>query len=125
MLRGYWVWCGDPCAKPCVSNQKNVDTCRVANFRQVYCTHSSCPFVLVNMAEEEVARFVVGNESGMCKAALAGDAPRGRSVTSSGAGSFNRFNTGKLTRSRHSKDCQNHSIFLILCVVVDGRSELE
>ena len=34
---------------------------------------------------EEVARFVVGNDSGMCKAALAGDdATRGCSVTSSG-----------------------------------------
>ena len=32
------------------------------------------------MAEEEVARFVVGNESGMCKAALVGDARRGCSV---------------------------------------------
>ena len=82
-------------------------------------------FVLVNMAEEEVARFVVGNECGTCKAALAGDAPRGCSVASSGAGSFNRLNTGKLTRFRHSKDCQIHSIFLILCAVVHGRSELE
>ena len=35
------------------------------------------------MAKEELARFVVGNDSGMCKAALAdNDAPRACSVTS-------------------------------------------
>ena len=39
--------------------KKDVDYCRVSNFRHVLCTHSSCPFVLVNMAEEEVASFVV------------------------------------------------------------------
>ena len=77
------------------------------------------------MAEEEVARFVVGNESVMCKAALAGDALRGCSVASrSEACSCDRFNTGKLTRFRHSKDCQINSIFLILCVMVHGGSEM-
>ena len=30
------------------------------------CAHSSCPFVLATMAEE-VAKLVVGNDSGMCK----------------------------------------------------------
>ena len=94
LLCGYWVWCRDPCAKPCVSDQKHVDYCRETNFGQVSNTHSSCPFVLANMAAEEVARFVVGNESVMCKAALAGDAPRGCSVASrSEACSFDRFNT--------------------------------
>ena len=53
-------------AKPCIPKQKDVDYCRVS-------THTSCPFILANMTEEEVARFVVGNDSGMCKAARAGD----------------------------------------------------
>ena len=81
----------------------------------------------VFLAEEEVARFVVGDDTGMCKAALAGDdAPRDCSVTSRSVDStFIRLNTGKLTRSRHRKDCQIHSTFLILCVVVHGLAELE
>ena len=60
--------------------------------KQVYCAHSSCPFILASVAEEEMARF-----GGMSKAALAGDdAPRGCSVTSrSGACSFIRLDTGQ------------------------------
>ena len=34
------------------------------------------PFFLANMAEEEVAKLIVGNDSGMCKASFAGDVPR-------------------------------------------------
>ena len=36
----------------------------------------NCPFIHVNMAEEEVAKLIVGNDSGMCKASFAGDVPR-------------------------------------------------
>ena len=63
------------------------------------CVHWPVPFILANMAEEEVVRFVVGNDTGMRKAALAGDdAPRDSSVTSRSADStFIRLNT----RSRH------------------------
>ena len=41
--------------------------CCAANHCQgyVFCAHSSCPFILANVAEKEVARFVVGNDSGM------------------------------------------------------------
>ena len=35
--------------------------------------HSFCPFIRVNMAEEELTRCVVDNDSGMCKACSAGD----------------------------------------------------
>ena len=35
--------------------------------------HYFCPFVRANMAKEEVARCVVDNDSGMCKASSAGD----------------------------------------------------
>ena len=56
-----------------VSNQKDVDNCRVSNFRHVFCAHSSCPFILVNMAEEEVARLVAGHDSGTYRACFAGD----------------------------------------------------
>ena len=41
--------------KPCVSIQKDVDS------------FFPCPFFLANVAEE-VARFVFGHDSGMCKA---------------------------------------------------------
>ena len=81
--------------------------------------HTSCPFILANMAEVDVARFVVGNDSGMCKAALSGD--DALSVFPSRI----RLNRGKPTRSRHSKDCQIHSILLMSCVAVHGLSELE
>ena len=48
----------------------------------VYCAHSYCPFILANMAEEEVGRFVVGNDSGVYKFCFAGhDVPRGCSVS--------------------------------------------
>ena len=40
------------------------------------CPHSSCPFIFANMAKEEVAKPVVGNDSGTCKASFAGDVPR-------------------------------------------------
>ena len=57
--------------------------CCAANHCQgnVCCAHSSCPFILANMAEEEVARSVVGNDSGTYKSCFAGDAPRGCSVS--------------------------------------------
>ena len=43
----------------------------------VHCPHVFCPFILAIMAEEEVAKFFVCNDSGMCKAGFAGDdAPR-------------------------------------------------
>ena len=36
-----------------------------------------CPFILANMAEEEVAKLVVGNDGGVCKAGFpVDDAPR-------------------------------------------------
>ena len=86
------------------------------------------------MAEEEFAKLVVGDDSGMCKASFAGDVPRmfslikneGRRPTTL------RYRRGlnhkpcqeKLTRSRHSKDSQIDSSLLILWVVVHGRSQL-
>ena len=33
-------------------------------------------YIPANMAEEEVAKLTVGNDSGMCKASFAGDVPR-------------------------------------------------
>ena len=36
----------------------------------------NCTFFPANMAEEEVAKLIVGNDSGMCKASFAGDVPR-------------------------------------------------
>ena len=56
-----------------MSNQKDVDKCRVSNFRRVFCAHSSCPFILASMAEEEVALLVVGHDSGTYRACYAGD----------------------------------------------------
>ena len=42
-----------------------------------YCPHTFCLFIPANMAEEEVAELVVGNNSGMRKAGFPGDdAPR-------------------------------------------------
>ena len=35
-----------------------------------------CTYIPANMAEEEVAKLIVGNDSGMCKASFAGDVPR-------------------------------------------------
>ena len=35
--------------------------------------HSFCPFIRVNMAEEELTRCVVDNDSGKCKARSVGD----------------------------------------------------
>ena len=40
------------------------------------CPHSSCSFIPENMAKEEVAKPVVGNDSGPCGASFAGDVPR-------------------------------------------------
>ena len=40
------------------------------------CPHSFCPFIPENMAKEEVAKPVVGNDSGTSKASFAGDVPR-------------------------------------------------
>ena len=42
----------------------------------VCCPHSFCLFIPADMAKEEVAKLVVGNDSGTCKASLAGDVPR-------------------------------------------------
>ena len=68
--------------------------------------HTSFPFILAKMAEEEVAKFVVGNDNGTSGY----DAPRDCSVTSRrGDCTVIRLNTGKLTRSGHGKDCQIHS----------------
>ena len=52
--------------------------CCATNHHQgsVYCPQSFCPFILANLAEEEVAALV-DNGSGMCKASFFGDdAPR-------------------------------------------------
>ena len=37
------------------------------------CAHSSCPFILASIAEEEVARLVDGNDNGVSKAGFAWD----------------------------------------------------
>ena len=42
----------------------------------VYIPHTFCSFIPENMAKEEVAMLIVGNDSGMCKASFAGDVPR-------------------------------------------------
>ena len=36
----------------------------------------NCTYIPASMAEEEVAKLIVGNDSGMCKASFAGDVPR-------------------------------------------------
>ena len=54
----------------------------------VYCAHSSCPFILVNIAVEEVARVVVGDDSGVCKAGFAGDDALGHDSGMCKAGSL-------------------------------------
>ena len=36
----------------------------------------NCTYLSANMAEEEVAKLIVGNDCGMCKASFAGDVPR-------------------------------------------------
>ena len=36
----------------------------------------NCTKIPANMAEEEVAKLIVGHDSGMCKASFAGDVPR-------------------------------------------------
>ena len=36
----------------------------------------NCTYIPANMAEEEVAKLIVGNDSGMWKASFAGDVPR-------------------------------------------------
>ena len=45
-------------------------------FELARCPHSICPSIPENMAKEEVAKPVVGNDSGTCKASFAGDVPR-------------------------------------------------
>ena len=45
-------------------------------FELACCPHSFCSFIPENMAKEEVAKPVVGNDSGTCKASFAGDVPR-------------------------------------------------
>ena len=45
------------------------------------CPHSCCLFIPESMAKEEVAKPVVGNDSGTCKASFAGDVPRMFSLT--------------------------------------------
>ena len=54
--------------------RKNV-VCCATNFTQESANspHSFCPFIRVNMAEEELTRCVVDHDSGMCKARSAGD----------------------------------------------------
>ena len=49
--------------------------CCTANYSQESANspHSFCPFIHVNMAEEELTRCVVDHDSGMCKARSAGD----------------------------------------------------
>ena len=36
----------------------------------------NCTHIPANMAAEEVAKLIVGNDTGMCKASFAGDVPR-------------------------------------------------
>ena len=36
----------------------------------------NCTYIRANMAEEEVAKLIVGDDSGMCKANFAGDVPK-------------------------------------------------
>ena len=45
------------------------------------CPHSFCSFIPANVAKEEVAKSVVGNDSGTCEASYAGDVPRMFSLT--------------------------------------------
>ena len=54
----------------CIFNLRVVQQITV---KETYIAHSSCPFILANMAKEEVARLVVGDDSGMCKAGSPGD----------------------------------------------------
>ena len=63
---------------------KKMSTIVVFQISDMYTVHTLLVrSFLQNMAEDEVAKFVVGHDSGMCKAALAGDdAPRGCSVNS-------------------------------------------
>ena len=48
-------------------------------------THTFCPFIPANMAEEEVAAVVADNESGMCTAGFASDEGPRVEFPSSGA----------------------------------------
>ena len=59
----------------CLEHMSDVSVRRicVSCQRNETCAHSSCPFILANMAEEEVAKVVVGHDSGMCKTSFAGD----------------------------------------------------
>ena len=41
------------------------------SFALARCPHSFCLFIHENMAKEEVAKPVVGNDSGTCKASFA------------------------------------------------------
>ena len=45
-------------------------------FELACCPHSFCSFIPENTAKEEVAKLIVGNDSGTCKASFAGDVPR-------------------------------------------------
>ena len=121
MLRGHWVGCRSPCAKPCGIQSKR---CRLLScFKFQTCTLKTF-FVSVlscKHGRRRSGKVRRGNESGMCKAALVGDARRGCSVGSrSGACSFNRLSTRKLTRSRHFKDFQIHSIFSVSDVPLES-----
>ena len=65
----------------------------------VYIPHTFCPFILANMAEEEFAKLVVGNDSGMCKASFAGDVPRMFSLIK---------NEGRRPTTLRYRRCLNH-----------------
>ena len=45
-------------------------------FELACCPHSFRLFIPENMAKEQVAKLVVGNDSGTCKASFAGDVPK-------------------------------------------------
>ena len=67
----------------------------------------------------EKSVFCVSGESMVARLKLKGI--DGKGTTRSGACSFIRLNTGKLTRSRHSKDSLIDGFFFIFNVVVHGR----
>ena len=57
----------------CSLRQKKMSTIVVVQISDMYVVHSSFPFILAKMAEEEVAKLVVGNDSGMYKTGSPGD----------------------------------------------------
>ena len=67
---GWWWWC------VWVGGEAGL-----VFFERACCPHSFCSFIPENIAKEEVAKLVVGNGSGTCKASFAGDVPRMFSLT--------------------------------------------